>query len=349
MDRVFTWLLITTPVAVVAHYANVSATWVFILSALAIIPLAKFLGAATEELASHSGPAFGGLLNATFGNATELIIGILALNAGLIEVVKASITGSIVGNLLLVLGMSIFVGGMKHPRQKFNKTAALASASTLFLAVIALVIPAIFQQTSHSISSQTTLHLSELVAIFMFLLYIANLVFIFRTHSHLYSEDVGKYEPYWSVKKGVVVLAITTVFIAWLSEILVTAIKPTLISLGWTQLFVGAVVIAIIGNAAEHTSAITMAFKNRMDLSLQIAIGSATQIALFVMPILVFAGLVIHQNMNLVFNGFELVAIVLAVMMANLVVVDGESNWIEGAQLLSAYAIIAVGFFLYAT
>lgn len=347
MNRLFTWLLVTVPVALTAHYANLSGTWIFLLSALAIIPLAKFLGEATEELASHSGPAFGGLLNATFGNATELIIGIFALNAGLIEVVKASITGSIIGNLLLVLGMSIFIGGLKYPRQKFNKTAALASASMLFLAVIALVIPAIFQQSSHNISFQTTQHLSELVAVFMFLLYVANLIFIFRTHSHLYSEEVGKYEGNWSVKKGVVVLTITTVLIAWLSEILVSSIKPALISLGWTQLFIGAVVIAIIGNAAEHTSAIIMASKNRMDLSLQIAIGSATQIALFVVPILVFTGLVIHQNMNLVFNGFELVAIVLAVMIANLVVIDGESNWVEGAQLLSAYAIIAVAFFFY--
>lgn len=346
MNTIFKWLLITTPAAIAANFLGYSDTVIFFLAALAIVPLAKFLGDATEEVAGRSGPALGGLVNATFGNATELIIGILALNAGLIEVVKASITGSIVGNLLLVLGASFFVGGLKHKSQKFNRTASLASSSTLFLAVIALAIPVIFRITGH-VNSSSSHDLSTLVAAFMFAIYIAQLVFTFFTHRHLYIEEIGKLESRWTIKQAVAVLAVTTIFIAWLSEILVNAIKPTLVHLGWTELFVGAVVIAIIGNAAEHASAVTMAAKNRMDLALQITIGSATQIALFVVPFLVFTGLVINQPMDLIFTTFELATIVVSVMIANLVVQDGESNWLEGAQLLAAYGIIAVAFFLY--
>ncbi len=346
MNTIFRWLLIVTPAAIAANWLDYSGTAVFFLAALAIVPLAKFLGDATEEVAGRSSPALGGLLNATFGIATELIIGIFALNAGLIEVVKASITGSIIGNLLLVLGISFFYGGLKHKTQKFNKTAVLASSSTLFLAVIALTIPVIFKITGHPTSS-TNHNLSDLVAVFMFLIYIAQLVFTFFTHKHLYSEEVSNEELKWSLKQSILVLATTTIFIAWLSEILVNAIKPTLVHLGWTELFVGAVVVAIIGNAAEHASAVTMAAKNKMDLSLQIVIGSATQIALFVVPLLVFAGVVLNKPMDLIFTTFELAAIVVSVMIANLVVQDGESNWLEGAQLLAAYGIIAVAFFLY--
>lgn len=348
MDRLFRWLLVLIPAAIAAHFLDYSATVVFFLSAIAIIPLAKFLGEATEEIAGHSSPALGGLLNATFGNATELIIGFLALKAGLIEVVKASITGSIVGNLLLVLGASFLLGGIKHKKQTFNRTASLASSSTLFLAVIALAIPVIFKITGHPTSGSNH-NLSTLVAVFMFAIYGAQLVFTFFTHKHLYTEEVSKVKTSWTVKQSIVVLTITTVFIAWLSEILVNSIKPTLVHLGWTELFVGAVIVAIIGNAAEHASAVTMAAKNRMDLSLQIIIGSATQIALFVVPLLVFAGLIIHQPMDLIFTTFELATIVVSVMIANLVVQDGESNWLEGAQLLAAYGIIAVAFFLYPT
>lgn len=345
MQKFFFGALVLVPAAIIAHFANVSEITVFFLAALAIIPLAKFLGDATEEAALRSGPAWGGLLNATFGNATELIIGFMALNAGLIEVVKASITGSIVGNLLLVLGASMFFGGLKHKGQKFNRTGALASSSTLFLAVIALAIPVIFLRSGHA-DSVSTHDLSTLVAIFMFVIYSAQLIFTFVTHKHLFKDGLGQEEPTWSVRKIILVLGSSTVAIGWLSEILVGAIKPTLVHLGWTELFVGAVVIAIIGNAAEHASAITMAVKNRMDLSLHITIGSATQIALFAVPLLVFAGIIINQPMDLIFTNFELAAIVLSVMIANMVVQDGESNWLEGAQLLAAYAIIAVGFFL---
>ena len=347
MDRFFSWLLVLVPVALISHFLETSQILVFFLAAAAIIPLAKFLGEATEELASRSGPALGGLLNATFGNATELIIAFFALKAGLIEVVKASITGSIIGNLLLVLGMSILVGGLRYKKQSFNQTAAMASASMLFLAVIALVVPTIFLLSSTDLSASVTKNLSLAVASLMFLTYVASLIFIFRTHQHLYTEEVVKLKVVWSVKKSIIILTATTVTIAWLSEILVNSIKPTLAHLGWTELFVGAVVVAIIGNAAEHTSAIVMAAKNRMDLSLQIAIGSATQIAMLVVPLLVFAGLILHQEMNLIFGTFELIAIVLSVIITNLVVQDGESNWLEGVQLMSAYGILAVAFFLH--
>jgi len=340
-------LLALTPIALASHLLDFSYVVTFFIAAIAIIPLAKFLGEATEELASRLGPAAGGLLNATFGNATEIIIAVLALRAGLIEVVKASITGSIVGNLLLVLGMAMLVGGLKHKKQSFNRTGTMASASMLFLAVIALTIPAFLTHASADVTAQTTQNLSNLVAVFMFVIYIANLIFVFLTHKHLYTEEVGKYEARWSVSISIWVLVGSTIAIALISETLVSSIKPVINQLGWTELFVGTVVIAIIGNAAEHFSAIVMAAKNRMDLSLQIAVGSAVQIAMFVVPILVFTGMLLGQDMDLVFTTFELATIVLAIMMTNLVIQDGESNWLEGAQLLSAYAIIAVAFYLH--
>lgn len=345
MQRFFLGALVLVPLAILADYFGWSHTTIFFLAALAIIPLAKFLGEATEEIASRSGPGLGGLLNATFGNATELIIAGIALNAGLLEVVKASITGSIIGNLLLVLGAAIFVGGLKRPKQIFNATAAQASASILLLGVIALTIPQIFALTTggHDVHNKS---LSVMVAVIMFLTYLAYLFFIFRTHKHLYTEELG-HTAKWSLKKSIIVLLTATAGVAWISEILVNSIEPAIANLGWTDLFVGAVVIAIIGNAAEHASAVVVAAKNRMDLSIQIAVGSATQVAMFVVPLLVFAGLILGQEMDLIFTTFELVTIVVAVLIANLVVQDGESNWFEGVQLLSAYGIIAVAFFLY--
>jgi Ca2+:H+ antiporter len=346
LDKLFLWLLVLTPATIAAHYLDASPILVFFVAALAIVPLAKFLGEATEELATHSGPAVGGILNATFGNATELIIAIMALRAGLTEVVKASLTGSIIGNLLLVLGMSMLVGGFKHRKQTFNRTGSMASATMLFLAAIALAIPALLT-TQHQVTHDTTQHLSNVVAGLMLIVYLANLAFVFFTHSHLYSEEVGRYEPNWSVVKSITILAGSTIAIGIISEILVGSIKPALMHLGWTELFMGTVVIAIIGNAAEHFSAIVMAAKNRMDLSLQIAAGSAIQVAMLIVPLLVFISVAIHKDMNLVFTNFELAAIILSIMICNMVIQDGESNWLEGAQLLSAYGIIAVAFFLH--
>lgn len=347
MDKLFRALLVFTPIAIGAHFLSWSPLVTFFLAALAIVPLAKFIGEATEVLAVYTGSAVGGLLNATFGNATELLIGIFALRAGLVEVVKASITGSILGNLLLVLGMAMFAGGLRHKLQTFNRTAAMASALTLLLAVIALVMPAIFLQTAPDSGLHVMKELSVSVALGMFIIYIANLFFMLRTHKHLYLEEVGKVEAKWSVLKSTLILLVSTIAVAWASEILVGSMEPVLARLGWTELFVGVVVVAIVGNAAEHASAILMAVKNRMDLALQVAIGSTMQIAMLVAPLLVIISLFFQRPMLLLFNTFELVAIILAVLVTNAVVEDGESNWLEGLQLMVAYAIMAVVFFFH--
>ena len=349
-NKIFLGLLLFVPVTIAAHFTHVSPLVVFFLSAIAIIPLARYIGEATEVLSEYTGPALGGLLNATFGNATELIIGIFAIKAGLLEVVKASITGSIIGNLLLVLGMSMFFGGIKHKKQQFNRTAAMTGSATLLLAVAALAMPAVFQLTAPVIGAQIIEELSVFVAIFMMIIYFASLWFMLRTHKHLYSEEVGeieKVEVKWSKTKTLSILFIATVAVAWMSEILVGSIEPLVASFGWTELFIGVIFVAVVGNAAEHTSAIFMARKNRMDLALQISTGSATQIAMFVAPFLVLISLLFKEQMSLVFNSFELAAIVLAVMIANIVVEDGESNWFEGLQLIMAYAIMGVAFFFH--
>jgi len=347
MNKFFLALLIFVPVAALGSYLNWPPIFLFFLSALAIVPLAKYIGEATEELSIYTGPAVGGLLNATFGNATELIIGILALRAGLVEVVKASITGSILGNLLLVLGTAIFFGGLKKKKQKFNATAAKASGSTLLLTVIALIMPAVFFQTAPNVESSIIEKLSILVAIFMIIAYGANLFFSLWTHKHLYEAEVGKAEANWSRKKSIIILFIATVAVAWVSEILVGSIEPLVAHFGWSELFIGVIFIAIIGNAAEHASAITMAVKDKMDLALQVSIGSATQIAIFVAPVLVLISLFFAKPMTLIFNLFELAAIIFSVFIVNSIIEDGESNWFEGMQLLVAYAIIAIAFFFH--
>jgi Ca2+:H+ antiporter len=345
IDRIFLWMLVFIPIAVVAKFADFSPALVFFLSALAIVPLAKYIGEATEELAGRTNSAVGGFLNATFGNATEIIIGLFALNAGLVEVVKASITGSIIGNLLLVLGTAIFLGGLGREKQTFSATAAKAAGSTLLLAVIALVIPAIFLVTAPQSGAMVD-RLSIFVAVIMIGAYIANLLFTLYTHNHLYT-DIEKYEPKWSVTKSVGILLVATIAVAAMSEILVGSIEPLVVQWGWTELFIGVIFIAIIGNAAEHFSAITVAMKNRMDLALQISIGSAIQIAMFAAPLLVLSSLLFPTHMGLVFNTFELAAIIFSVFIVNSISEDGESNWFEGIQLLAAYAIMAVAFFFH--
>ncbi len=347
MDKFFLILLVFVPVAIAAQALGISPTIIFFLCALAIVPLAKFIGESTEELATRTSPAVGGLLSATFGNATELIIGFFALRAGLIEVVKASITGSIIGNLLLVLGLSMLAGGWSREKQTFNKTAVLASGSTLFIAAIALVMPAILSQTAPLLTGGIVEDMSLWVSVALLVLYGATLFFSLHTHKHLYLEEAGKYEPRWSVSRSLLTLCAATLVVAWVSELLVNSIQPLVATLGWSELFVGVIFLAIIGNAAENLSAVIVARKNRMDLSLQIAMGSATQIAMVVAPVLVLAGLVIHQPMNLIFNIFELVSIVLSVLIVNLIIADGESNWLEGVQLLGSYAIIGIAFFFH--
>jgi Ca2+:H+ antiporter len=348
MQTFFLALLVFIPITIAGASLRFSPTWLFFLSAIAIIPLAKFIGDATEELSAKSGPALGGLLNATFGNATELLIGAFALRAGLVEVVKASITGSLIGNLLLVLGTAIFVGGVRYKTLTFNRSGAQASSSTLLLAVIAMTMPAIFFQTSPSMQRPvTTEALSLCVSVLMIMSYLASLWFVLRTHAHLYLTETEHYEAKWSARKAIIVLLLATLAVGWISDILVSSIEPVALRFGLTQLFIGVVVVAVVGNAAEHTSAIVMAAKNRMDLTLQISIGSATQIVMFVAPVLVLTSIVFAKPMNLVFNTFELVAIILSVLIVNQVMGDGESNWFEGLQLILAYAIVAAAFFLH--
>lgn len=344
--KFLSYLLIFVPLTIIAKFMGAPEVFLFFGSALAIVPLAKFMGEATEGIASKTNAAVGGLLNATFGNATELIISIIALSHGLIGVVQASITGSIIGNLLLVLGMSMIAGGWKRDRQTFQKTAALASASTLLLACIALVIPAIFSAGGGTI--QDISHLSVPVAIIMIVGYIAMLAFSLITHKHLYTEEVAHVEHAPSnTTRNILVLLGSTLAVAWMSEILVGAIEPMVHTLGWSELFIGVIFVAIIGNAAEHASAITMAIKNRMDLALQIAIGSTVQIAMLVAPLLVLISLLFPVHMPLLFTTLEVGVILFSVFIANLIIQDGESNWLEGTQLILTYIIIGIAFFYF--
>ncbi|MCL5025946.1 MAG: calcium/proton exchanger [Chloroflexi bacterium] len=343
------WLLLLFPLSIAVELLGAPKLWLFVVSALAIVPLAGLIGQATEQLANRAGPGVGGLLNATFGNATELIIGLFALRAGLQEVVKASISGSIIGNILLVLGLSMLVGGWGRQTQTFSRTRAGASAGMLFLAVVALVMPALFDLTvfgSLEEQSPTLQYLSVLVAAVLMITYLASLVFSLKTHRDLFTSVPMEAEPAeLSLSNSVLLLLVSTAAAAVAAELLVDAISVAAPALGMTKFFVGVIVVAVVGNAAEHFSAITMAMKNKMDLSLTIATGSGTQIALFVAPVLVFASLLFGQPMSLVFNAFEVVGVALSVIVLTVVSLDGESNWFEGLQLMAVYTVLAIVFY----
>ncbi len=344
-------LLVFIPVALAVRLFHLGDVWLFITAALAIIPLAKILGTATEELALRVGPGIGGLLNATFGNAVEMIIAFFALLAGLYNVVKASITGSILGNVLFVLGLAIFLGGLGREKQVFNRTASGVSASQLTLAALGLVIPAAFILTSPpgSVSGLLKEELSIGVALLLLGSYVAQLVFFLRTHKHLYSEEeeLTMHGQVWSVRHSLIVLVGATVLVALMSELLVEGVEYLTHQLGWTELFVGVILVALIGNAAEHLTAVIVAMKDKMDLAVNIAMGSALQIALFVAPVLVLVGFVIGRPLDLIFNLFEVAAVLVTMLIVNAITQDGESNWFEGLQLLVAYAILAVAFFFH--
>ena len=351
------WLLVFVPVAVVLRiwpqFGNETA--LFICSCFAVVPLAGWMGRATEELAEHLGHGVGGLLNATFGNAAELIIALMALSKGLTGVVKASITGSIIGNVLLVFGASILAGGIKFREQRFNKTAARTSTTTLTLAAIALAIPTVFHVTAAGHPggwSQATEHkLSLAIAVVLFVTYACLLGFELVTHKQLYAgdpQDDGedrKEAHRWSVSKSLFVLILATSLVALMSEFLVGAVEAARTTLGLTEVFVGVIVIAVIGNAAEHSTAIVMAMKNKMALSVGIAVGSSLQIALFVAPVLVFFSYLFGQPMDLEFTLPEVVAVIVAVHLIFQINGDGETNWLEGVQLLSVYLILGILFF----
>ena len=344
-------LLVFIPIALAVRFLHLGEVWLFITAAAAIIPLAKILGTATEELAVKVGSGVGGLLNATFGNATELIIAFFALQAGLYEIVKASITGSILGNVLFVLGLSIFLGGLGREKQVFNRVAAGASSSQLTLATIGLLIPAAFVFTSPATAATQSLRepLSIGVALVLLGSYAAQLFFFLRTHKHLYSEEdeEAMHGETWSIRHSIIVLIGATVLVAVMSEILVEGVQYLTHTLGLNELFVGVILVALIGNAAEHLTAVTVAIKDKMDLAVNIAMGSTLQVALFVAPVLVLLGFFIGRPLDLVFNLFELIALALTMLIVNAITNDGESNWFEGVQLLAAYAILAVAFFFH--
>jgi Ca2+:H+ antiporter len=365
------FLGIFIPLALGLDIAGASPVIVFFAAALGVVPTAALMGEATEHLATRSGPGIGGLLNVTFGNAPELIIAFFALEKGLQEVVKASIAGSILGNILLVLGASMLVGGWNREKQTFNATAAGAQSAMLLLALVALILPALFElinggglphvaakgaDFAQSCGGVGPANCSDLkamsfgVAIILILSYVGGLIFSLKTHRQLFNpftkEDEEHGEATWTVKRSVVTLAIAGVLVGLMSEVLVGSIEAASHDIGLSQFFVGVFIVAIVGNAAEHWVAVLVARKDKMDLAVNIAIGSSAQIALFVAPVLVLLSFVFGpEPMPLVFNGYELGAMIFAVMIANFLTQDGESNWFEGVQLLAVYAVMGLVFF----
>jgi Ca2+:H+ antiporter len=347
------YLLIAVPIAIATSMLKAPAVVQFLASGIAIIPLAGVMGQATEQLAHRLGPGIGGLLNATFGNAAELILALFALSRGYDDVVKASLTGSIIGNLLLVLGASLLAGGVKFSIQKFNRTAAGAGSTLMVLATVGLIVPALFHNLVPN-SAGLEHKVSVSVCVLLVFTYLLSLLFSLVTHRELLTgmkEEVAAAisEVTWGLKHATSILLVATIFVAWMSEILVGAVEPAGVALGLNHVFMGVFVVAIVGNAAEHSTAIIMALKNQMDLAVGIALGSALQVALFVAPVLVFASYFRETPMDLLFTTLEVVAVILAVLVARMVAEDGESNWLEGAMLLMVYAILGVAFFFLPT
>lgn len=346
-------LLVFVPVAFLAEYVlHASPVIVFVVSCLAVIPLAGLMGHATEALAEQMGEGLGGLLNATFGNAAELIIAIIALRAGLFDLVKASITGSIIGNILLVFGLSTLVGGLRYQTQSFNATAAGAGTTLLVLSAVGLLVPAAFHAIVGDAFREREHNLSLEIAVVLILTYALSLVFTLKTHRYLYVGDIAKEPdepgdhdppPLW---RPIALLLAATAGIALMAEFLVGAAKETAESLGWSEVFVGVIVVAIIGNAAEHSTAVMMALKNKMDVAINIAVGSSIQVALFVAPVLVLLSFAIAPRpMDLIFTRLEVMAVAVSVLIMGYVAADGESHWMEGVQLLAVYAILGIAFF----
>ncbi|MGI8936508.1 MAG: calcium/proton exchanger [Phormidesmis sp.] len=359
------------PVSLAAHFLGWGDLIVFVTAALAIIPLAGWMGAATEEIAIVVGPSLGGLMNATFGNATELIIAIFALRAGLVNVVKSSITGSIISNLLLVMGLSMLLGGLKFKEQTFQPTIARLNASSMNLAVIAILLPTAVDFTSTGIEQPTLQRLSIAVAVVLMLVYGLTLLFSMKTHAYLYDVGMaeapvegtdtesnshaekahenghGEHGEKPNLKLWISVLLAATLAVAIESEFLVGTLEVASKQLGLSELFTGVIILPVIGNAAEHATAVTVALKNKMDLSVNVAVGSSLQIALFVGPLLVIIGAFMGQPMDLDFNNFELLSVVVAVLVANSISADGKSNWLEGTLLLATYAVISLSFYFH--
>ncbi|MEP0824973.1 MAG: calcium/proton exchanger [Nitrososphaera sp.] len=374
-SSILNFLMIFAPIAVALEFAHADHIVIFMVAAIALIPLAKIIGDSTEHLATHYGATTGSLLNVTFGNAAEIIIAIAAINAGLLDLVKASITGAIVGNILLILGLSVIAGGFRFKEQIFSKENISIQSSMMLIAIIALAVPTILAATvlTGEGNEGAVQLLSDALAIILIIVYVLGIVFTFFTHKHLFiiptepmstSTTVTSKTPkteihdsafhnvhhdahagHWSKKKSFLLLAVSMTGVIVVSEILVGSVEATGEELGFGELFVGAIIVGIVGNAAEHSSAIMLARKGKIDLSIGIAAGSGTQIALFAVPVLVFAGVALGQPFTLVFTMLEVAVLFLAAIILNLIVHDGRTNWFEGVMLTAVYIIIAIAFF----
>ncbi len=359
-ERLLLVLLAFVPLAALADGLRWGPLAVFAFACLAIVPLAGIMGESTEHLAARLGAGAGGLLNASFGNAAELIIAFMALRRGLFDVVKASLTGSIIGNSLLVLGLALVAGGFRRERQVFERSAAAVGSTLLALAAIGLVVPAMFHLVAEGAVARGSITsgrevaiergLSLEIAVVLLAIYLLSLVFSLHTHRHLYAgqEHAGAHEsaPRQAPRRALITLLVATALVAWMSELLVGVVEEASHALGLTQVFVGVIVVAVIGNAAEHSTAVLMAMKNKMDLAMNVAIGSSIQIALFVAPLLVLLSYVIGPGpMDLRFTAFEVLAVGIAVGVVNMVAQDGESNWLEGALLLAVYLVLGIAFY----
>ncbi len=353
-SNLLNWLLVFVPVAAVLEFRHAAPVPIFVCSCLAIIPLAGWMGRATEHLAERTGEGIGGLLNATFGNMAELIIAVMALSEGHPEVVKASITGSVIGNVLLVFGLSAVAGGLRRPVQRFNRTAASAGTTLLALSVVALAVPSLFHSVVGPDHPTSERGLSFDISLVLLVVYGLSLVFVLKTHSHLYSggaghagdgEAAGEGPPPWSVGKAVTVLVLATAGVAVMAEFLVGAIDGAAKEAGMSPVFVGVVLVAVVGNAAEHSTAVLVAMKDKMDLALNIAVGSSIQIALFVAPVLLLLSYGVGPApMDLLFSPMEVLAVAVCVGIVALVAQDGETNWFEGALMVAVYVILGMAF-----
>jgi Ca2+:H+ antiporter len=354
------WLLVFIPVAIACDWFNFNPIVVFVMAALGIVPLAGLMGDATEALAEYLGPTLGALLNATLGNAPEIIISLFALKRGLIGIVKSSLTGSIIGNLLLGLGLSMIAGGVKVKTQKFDSQVARINGALLVLASFGLIIPAIYRHNPALGADASSRHVSLEIAVILFLVYLGSLVFTFVTDKAVVGKSgvqaekeatgVPKEEVYevqvgWSRNKALAILGVVTIALAFMSEVLTGAIEPAAESMGFTPLFAGVFLLAVVGNAAEMINAVRFARRDKMDLAIGITVGASTQVALLVAPILVFAGYLMGIDMNLLFTRYEMWAVVLAVFITRTLIYDGESTWIEGLMLIAIYCMLGIGFF----
>jgi Ca2+:H+ antiporter len=339
--------VVLSAIALGLRYGGGGHVAVFVASAFAMIALAWLIGVATEELGASLGPRIGGVLNATFGNAAELIITFFALRAGLIEVVKASITGSLLGNLLLVLGASFVVGGLRNGTQTFSKSVAGINSTMLVIAVIGLFVPAVFGQSLSNAHGDEVRHLSDGVAIVFIVIYVLSLVFFFSNPQEGEGAVIASEHANWRPRHAAIVLVVTAAAVAWISEILVHALEPTIDDWGISEIFAGVILIPIVGNIAEHLVGVQLAWRNKMEFSMVVSLGSSLQVALFVAPVLVFLSHLVGQPMDLVFTQLETATVALSVVLVALVALDGESNWLEGAQLLAVYAIIGLAFFFF--